>query len=227
MEKQRSLDFAPMRLSTHHLSLHFGAVRALGDVTLDFPVGSRTVLWGPAGGGKTTLLKCLAGLVQPTAGEVRWDDLPVTARTPPQKRDAQVAFGMVFQSDALFDSLTVLDNVLLPLRKRRVPEPEARERAAEALERVHLSHATTRYPENLSGGMKKRAGVARAIVARPQVLLADDPFAGLDPVTERSIAELLLEISEGRTLIVALPDPVASLPVERTSRLVSGRVVDT
>lgn len=213
-----------MRLSTHHLSLHFGAVHALTDLTLEFPVGSRTVLWGPAGGGKTSLLKCLTGLVAPTSGEVQWDDLPITSRTAQQKRDAQVAFGMVFQSDALFDSLTVLENVLLPLRKRRVPEAEAQQRAAEAIDRVHLTHAAQKHPENLSGGMKKRAGVARAIVARPQVLLADDPFAGLDPVTERSIAELLLEISEGRTLIVALPDPLPCLPVDRTIRLVAGQV---
>lgn len=213
-----------MRLSTHQLSLHFGAVRALSNLTLDFPVGSRTVLWGPAGGGKTSLLKCLTGLVPPTAGEVWWDDAPLTKRSAQEKRDAQVAFGMVFQSDALFDSLTVVDNVLLPLRKRRVPEAEAQERAHEALRRVGLSEAAQKHPENLSGGMKKRAGVARAIVARPQVLLADDPFAGLDPVTERSIAELLLEISEGRTLIVALPDPVASLPTQRAIRLVAGQV---
>ena len=213
-----------MRLSTHQLSLHFGAVRALSNLTLDFPVGSRTVLWGPAGGGKTSLLKCLTGLVPPTAGEVWWDDAPLTKRSAQEKRDAQVAFGMVFQSDALFDSLTVVDNVLLPLRKRRVPEAEAQERAHEALRRVGLSEAAQKHPENLSGGMKKRAGVARAIVARPQVLLADDPFAGLDPVTERSIAELLLEISEGRTLIVALPDPVASLPTQRAIRLVGGQV---
>jgi len=213
-----------MRLSTHQLSLHFGAVHALKDLTLDFPVGSRTVLWGPAGGGKTSLLKCLTGLVAPSMGEVWWDDVPVTKRTAQEKRDAQVAFGMVFQSDALFDSLTVADNVLLPLRKRRVPEAEAQERAHEALRRVGLTEAAQKHPENLSGGMKKRAGVARAIVARPQVLLADDPFAGLDPVTERSIAELLLEISEGRTLIVALPDPVASLPSQRTIRLVGGQV---
>jgi len=213
-----------MRLSTHQLSLHFGAVHALSGLTLEFPVGSRTVLWGPAGGGKTSLLKCLTGLVAPTSGEVRWDDVLVTSKSAQEKRDAQVAFGMVFQSDALFDSLTVLENVLLPLRKRRVPEAEAQQRAAEAIERVHLSHAAQKHPENLSGGMKKRAGVARAIVARPQVLLADDPFAGLDPVTERSIAELLLEISEGRTLIVALPDPLASLPVDRTIRLVAGQV---
>jgi phospholipid/cholesterol/gamma-HCH transport system ATP-binding protein len=211
-------------LSTHQLSLHFGAVHALSEVSLDFPRGSRTVLWGPAGGGKTSLLKCLTGLVAPTSGEVRWDERPVKALSPEQKRDAQVAFGMVFQSDALFDSLTVLENVLLPLRKRKVPEAEAQTRALEAIERVHLSHAVQKKPENLSGGMKKRCGVARAIVARPEVLLADDPFAGLDPITERSIAELLLEISEGRTLIVALPDPVPSLPVDRTVRLVQGRL---
>lgn len=213
-----------MRLSTHQLSLHYGPVCALDALTLDFPVGSRTVLWGPAGGGKTSLLKCLTGLVAPSSGDVQWDDVPIATRSSQEKRNAQVAFGMVFQSDALFDSLTVIENVLLPLRKRKVPEAEAQERAAEALERVGLSHAAQKHPENLSGGMKKRAGVARAIVARPHVLLADDPFAGLDPITERSIAELLLEISEGRTLIVALPDPVASLPVDRKLRLVAGQV---
>jgi len=132
---------------------------------------------------------------------------------------------MIFQSDALFDSLTVIDNVLLPLRKRRVPEAEARERALAALDRVGLSKALEKRPENLSGGMKKRAGVARAIVARPEVLIADDPFAGLDPVTEKSIADLLIEVSEGKTLIVALPDPVASLPIERTFRFVHGAIV--
>jgi len=214
-----------MRLATHHLSLRFGQVTALNDVTVDFPVGSRTVLWGPAGGGKTSLLKCLTGLQPPSAGDVEWDEITVARRTAQERRDAQVAFGMVFQSDALFDSLTVIDNVLLPLRKRRVPEAEARERALAALDRVGLSKAIEKHPENLSGGMKKRAGVARAIVARPQVLIADDPFAGLDPVTEKSIADLLIEVSEGKTLIVALPDPVASLPIERTLRFVQGAIV--
>lgn len=213
-----------MRLSTHHLGLSFGAVHALRDLTLDFPVGSRTVVWGPAGGGKTSLLKCLTGLVVPTHGDVQWDEVPVARRTPQERRDAQVAFGMVFQSDALFDSLTVLDNVLLPLRKRRVPEAEAMERANEAIARVGLTKAAQKHPETLSGGMKKRAGVARAIVARPQVLIADDPFAGLDPVTEQSIADLLMEVSAGKTLIVALPDPVESLAIPRTLRLVAGQV---
>ena len=109
----------------------------------------------------------------------------------------------------------------------RTDEYDALDRAHEALRRVGLLEAAAKRPENLSGGMKKRCGVARAIVARPQVLLADDPFAGLDPVTERSIAELLLEVSEGRTLIVAVPDPVESLPVTRQVHFREGAVVET
>jgi phospholipid/cholesterol/gamma-HCH transport system ATP-binding protein len=131
---------------------------------------------------------------------------------------------MVFQSDALFDSMTVLENVVLPLVRRAVPRDEAEERARGVLTRVGLAHALSKHPEELSGGMKKRAGVARAIVAQPSVLLADDPFAGLDPETERSIAELFLEVSEGRTLIAALPDPVAALPLPRGLRFEGGHL---
>lgn len=213
-----------MELAAESLGLTFGKVHALEDVSLAVPGGSRLVLGGPAGGGKTSLLKCLAGLIAPTAGRVRWDGQDVAAMTKDARRAAQVAFGMVFQTDALFDSMTVLENVVLPLRKRGVDEAEAKARALQALERVGLKDAALKRPEVLSGGMKKRAGVARAIVARPVVLLADDPFAGLDPVTEGSIASLLLEVSEGKTLIVAVPDPVASLPIARVVRLVGGRV---
>jgi phospholipid/cholesterol/gamma-HCH transport system ATP-binding protein len=216
-----------MELVAESLCLTFGNVHALEEVNLRVPPGSRVLLSGPAGGGKTSLLKCLAGLVLPTSGRVCWDGREVAALSPEERRAAQVAFGMVFQTDALFDSMTVLDNVLMPLRKRGVPEDEAKNRAFEALARVGLEDAALKRPEVLSGGMRKRAGVARAIVARPAVLLADDPFAGLDPVTESAIAALLLEVSEGRTLIVALPDPVASLPVEQHLRVAGGRLEAT
>jgi phospholipid/cholesterol/gamma-HCH transport system ATP-binding protein len=132
---------------------------------------------------------------------------------------------MVFQSDALFDSMSVLENVLLPLVKRQVPRAEAEGRAREVLSRVGLEAAASKRPESLSGGMKKRVGVARAIVSRPSVLLADDPFAGLDPATERSIGELLLEVSSGCTLIAALPDPSPALPLPRVLRFENGRLV--
>lgn len=213
-----------MELSTSQLGVRFGPLVTLDAITLCFPGGSRALVTGGAGSGKTTLLKVLAGLIAPTSGALQWDARPVQALSADEKRRAQIAFGMVFQTDALFDSLSVLDNVMLPLRKRRVPEDEARARALESLQRVGLTAAAGKRPETLSGGMKKRVGVARAIVARPEVLFADDPFAGLDPHTERSIAELLLEVSEGRTLLVALPDPVESLPIERVVHLTGGRV---
>lgn len=200
-----------MDLKLESVSVRFGALEALRDVTATFPAGTRRVICGRAGCGKTTLLKALAGLVRPTEGRVVWGETDASALDIAARRKAQGAFGMVFQTDALFDSMTVRANVMLPLVKRGVPEAEARGRCDEALARVGLSAAAEKRPEHLSGGMRKRTGIARAIVARPEVLFADDPFAGLDPDTERSIAELLLEVSEGRTLISALPDPYESL----------------
>jgi phospholipid/cholesterol/gamma-HCH transport system ATP-binding protein len=120
--------------------------------------------------------------------------------------------------------MSVIDNVMLPLRKRGVAEAEAKARAGEALERVGLSDAAAKRPEHLSGGMKKRAGIARAIVARPQVLFADDPFAGLDPDMQGSIAQLLLEVSQGRTLVSALNDPYEPMPLGEVLRLDGGHL---
>jgi phospholipid/cholesterol/gamma-HCH transport system ATP-binding protein len=131
---------------------------------------------------------------------------------------------MIFQTDALFDSMSVLDNVLLPLTQREVPGEEAQARAAEALRRVGLFAHARKKPADLSGGMRKRAGIARALASRPEVVLADDPFAGLDPETEQQIAELLLEVSQGKTLIVALPDPIDALPAKRTLLIQAGRL---
>jgi phospholipid/cholesterol/gamma-HCH transport system ATP-binding protein len=215
----------PLRLRTQALSVRFGAVAALSDVTVDVPGATHVVVTGQAASGKTTWLKCLAGLQQPTSGTVSWDAEVVASLDVASRRARQASFGMVFQSDALFDSMSVLENVLLPLVKRQVPRDEALSRANDALSRVGLEAASARRPESLSGGMKKRVGVARAIVSRPSVLLADDPFAGLDPATERSIGELLLEVAAGCTLIAALPDPTPALPLPRVLRFEAGRVV--
>jgi phospholipid/cholesterol/gamma-HCH transport system ATP-binding protein len=212
----------PVRLRCERLCVRYGAVEALSEISTSVEPGERIVACGPAASGKTTWLKCLAGLLRPTSGRVFWDDLDVATLTQDQRRGRQSAFGMVFQSDALFDSKSVLDNVALPLEKRGVAKAEAHVRAREVLDRVGLSAAVTKRPEELSGGMKKRVGVARAIVARPMVLLADDPFAGLDPDSEASIARLLLEVSEGRTLVVAIPDPLPSLPLTRVLRFNRG-----
>ncbi len=202
-----------MHLALQHVSVAFGAVHALHEVSLDLPLGTQALLYGPSGCGKSTLLKCLAGLQRPTGGSVLWNGRSLSLFSVEERRAGQASLGFVFQSDALFDSMTVLDNVALPLRKRGVPEAEAVERAMTTLTRVRLAEAASKFPEALSGGMKKRVGIARAVVAKPTVLLADDPFAGLDPVTEREIAELLLEVSRGATLVAALPEAVESLPL--------------
>lgn len=213
-----------MRVATSAVTVRYDDVLALDDVSVAIEPGTKVIVWGGAGSGKTTLLKSLAGLVKPTSGIVKWAAHDVTQLERVPRREMQSDLGMIFQSDALFDSMSVLENALMPLRKRRVPEDEAMTRALEALKRVGLEAAANKRPESLSGGMKKRCGVARAIVSRPTVLLADDPFAGLDPVTEKSIAELLLEVSAGRTLICALPDPIDALPVDTLIHLAQGRV---
>lgn len=202
-----------VHLALRHATVRHGTIAALDDVTLTLPAGTHLIVWGSAGCGKTTLLKALAGLIALDDGVLEWSE-----------NAHQGALGMVFQSDALFDSMTVAENVQLPLIKRGVPKPEAIERAQHTLARVGLGAAANRLPESLSGGMKKRCGLARAIVAKPLVLLADDPFAGLDPHTEQGVAELLLEVAQGRTLVVALPDPVPSLRIAQTCHLIEGRL---
>ncbi len=206
-----------MQLALQQVTVKFGPTVALREVTHVFTLGTRLQVVGPSGGGKSVLLKCLAGLQRPTSGSVEWNGRDAASFSPAERRVAQASLGFIFQSDALFDSMSVEDNVALPLTRRGVAVDEALERARRTLTRVQIDpRAFTRAPEALSGGMKKRVGIARAVVAQPTVLLADDPFAGLDPATERDIAQLLLEVSAGATLLTALPEPVealAALPV--------------
>jgi phospholipid/cholesterol/gamma-HCH transport system ATP-binding protein len=215
-----------VELATESLSVRFGEKPALDRATLRFPAGARVYVGGHAGSGKTTLLKALAGLQRPSGGEVFWEDrIAVSALGPEALAAGQARLGMVFQSDALFDSMSVLENVLLPLRRRGVPPAEAERRARAALEDVGLGAAAATRPEHLSGGMKKRAGLARALVAEPEALLCDDPLAGLDPATAAQVCELLSRFAEGRTLILAAPEPPEALPFPRWVWLTRGRVV--
>jgi phospholipid/cholesterol/gamma-HCH transport system ATP-binding protein len=213
-----------MHLAADSLWVRRGGPPALAGVSLAFRPGERALVYGPPGGGKTTLFKALAGLVRVHEGRVLWDEADPAAMSPAERRAGQARFGMIFQSDALFDSASVLENVSLPLLKRQVPPDEARARARAALESVGLAGAEPKRPEELSGGMKKRVGIARAVVARPEVLLADDPFAGLDPPTAREVARALRAAAEGRTLVVAAPEPTSWLALPRRIRLEGGRV---
>ncbi|GHG77293.1 ATP-binding cassette domain-containing protein [Comamonas sp. JC664] len=214
-----------MDLRTDGLTVRYGARQVLSEVTCALPAGTQALVLGRSGAGKTTWVKALAGLVRPTGGVVRWDGRDAAALSPAERRERQAAFGMVFQTDALFDSMTVLENVMLPLTRRHVAEDEARARAQEVLRAVGLADAAGTLPERLSGGMKKRAGIARALAARPSVVLADDPFAGLDPGTARQVARVLLDVSKGGTLLVVATEAPADLPLPRWLFFRGGRLV--
>jgi phospholipid/cholesterol/gamma-HCH transport system ATP-binding protein len=172
----------------------FGARRVLGGIDLSLAAGETFGLIGPAGAGKSVLAKILCKLIAPDAGSVRVDAAPV---------------GMLFQNNALFDFMTVGDNVAFPLvRQAELGGDEIRARVAERLRAVGLAGSEAKYPNELSGGMKKRAALARAVIARPPVCIFDEPTAGLDPVTTSKIYDLLRaerDIS-GATVVVISSD---------------------
>ena len=188
-----------------NVSKAFGALRVLDDVSLELPAGEATVVLGRSGTGKSVLLKHIVGLLHPDAGHVFLGDQDITALTPAALAIARRQIGFLFQNAALFDSITVGDNVAFPLRRHtRLPEAEVRARVEEKLAAVGLADAVARMPAALSGGMRKRAGLARAMALDPSVLLVDEPSAGLDPVTSEEIDDLLVRVKRerGTTLVV-------------------------
>lgn len=179
----------------------------LGPLTGAFGDRSLAVI-GEAQSGKTTLLKALCGLHPAAEGSVVVDGDRLTGASAKETTAIRSRFGFVFQNDALFDSLDALGNVALPLDRRGVPRDEAERRAREALDAVGLGDQARTMPERLSGGMKKRLGLARAIVARPKYLLADDLLAGLDPATSERMLDLVFGLWQDRGgLILAAADP--------------------
>jgi phospholipid/cholesterol/gamma-HCH transport system ATP-binding protein len=203
----------------------YGPLRALDDISFEISSGSRVLVLGPAGSGKTTLIKVIAGLYRATSGKLLWGESDVASLSRTERQAGQAKLGLVFQSDALFDSLNVLDNILLPLLRRGVSQDAARERALETLRAVGLEKAVDVRPERLSGGMRKRVGLARAIVSQPDVLLADDPLAGLDPATSRQVCELLAKVSQDKTLVLSAAEPPPGLSFPRWLFLERGKVL--
>ncbi|MFA9270981.1 MAG: sulfate/molybdate ABC transporter ATP-binding protein, partial [Baekduiaceae bacterium] len=164
-----------MAIEVRNVSKAFGDFQALGDVSVVVPDGSLTALLGPSGGGKSTLLRVIAGLETADAGEVLFDGEPVTG-VPPQHRDV----GFVFQHYAAFKHMTVRDNVAFGLKIRKRPKDEIATRVDELLKLVHLDGFAGRYPAQLSGGQRQRMALARALAVEPKVLLLDEPFGALD-----------------------------------------------
>jgi putative spermidine/putrescine transport system ATP-binding protein len=175
-------------LRVERLSKHYGATRAVDDVSLTIDRGQFVTLLGPSGSGKTTILMAIAGFVTPTGGEIVVDGTPIT-KLPPERRN----FGMVFQGYALFPHMTVAENVAFPLRVRKVGRAEISARVKDALELVQLGHLGDRRPQQLSGGQQQRVALARALVFQPVLLLLDEPLSALD---KKLRAELQVELKD-------------------------------
>lgn len=174
----------------------FGDNVVLKDINTEFVDGKVNLIIGRSGSGKTVLLKCIIGLLEPTSGKVFFDDRDFHAFHSKVQKSFKMEMGVVFQGSALFDSLTIEQNVMFPLDMLTTQDKEEKlERANYCLKRVGLENTNLLYPSELSGGMKKRAAIARAIASNPKYLFCDEPNSGLDPKTSIMIDELLYGIT--------------------------------
>lgn len=175
----------------------FGENEVLKGITATFQAGKNNLIIGGSGSGKTTLLKCIVGLHEPTKGKVVFDGENFTDMNFEQRVPIRTQIGMLFQNSALFDSMTVEQNIMFPLNLfTDQSKAEKLDRANFCLERVNLAGKNKLYPSELSGGMKKRVGIARAISMQPKYLFVDEPNSGLDPLTSILIDELIAELTQ-------------------------------
>mgnify|MGYP002535236237 CR=1 FL=1 len=183
-------------IEVNNISKSFDGKVILHNVSAKFYSGKTNLIIGQSGSGKTVLMKCIVGLMQPDKGQVIYDGRDITSMSASQIKELRNEIGMLFQGSALFDSETVLGNVMFPLRMfTRDTYAACKKRAEFCLERVNLKGVNDLYPSEISGGMQKRVAIARAIALNPKYLFCDEPNSGLDPKTSILIDELLSDIT--------------------------------
>ena len=175
----------------------FGSQKVLVNLNLEIPEGAITAIIGPSGEGKSVLIKHMIGLLKPDSGQVLVDGEDIAVMGRDRLNRVREKFGMLFQNSALFDSMSVFENVAFPLEeKTRLSKNEIRDRVHEALEHVGLKGIDDKFPDELSGGMKKRVALARALLLNPRIILFDEPATGLDPIISRAINSLIRKTHE-------------------------------
>ncbi len=180
-----------------NISKSYGGRSIVNDVSFTFETGKSTLIIGESGSGKTTLIRCMLGLIEPESGEVLFDGRNFYTLDSKEQKEIRKEIGVLFQGGALFDSQTVEENVMFPLSMfTKQSRAEKIERVNFCLKRVNLDNANKLYPSELSGGMKKRVAIARAIAIQPKYLFCDEPNSGLDPKTSLVIDKLIKEITE-------------------------------
>ncbi len=218
-----------LSVSVTDLELELGGRQILRGVNLEVPAGAVVAIMGLSGSGKTSMLRCMAGLQHATRGSIRIGEVDITSLSEAQLNQQRLMMGMVFQYAALFDSLTVYENVVFGLRFRGgYSEREMREIAHAQLAAVGLDGIEGLLPSELSGGMRKRVGLARALAVKPEVVFYDEPTSGLDPVVARVIDDLILGVRDrlGITSVIVSHDVRSVLrTVDRAALLHEGRIV--
>src|SRR5687767_15460451 len=197
-----------------HVSKAFGTLTVLDDISFEIPKGRAFCLLGRSGTGKSVTLRHIVGLVRPDSGTVFVEDQDITELSGRELAEVRKHMGFLFQNAALFDSMSVGENVAFPMRRHTDwSDADIRERATNKLADVGLEKDFDKMPGDLSGGMKKRAGLARAMALDPAILLVDEPSAGLDPITAGEIDELLVKTKQGGTTLVVVTHNIPSARV--------------
>jgi phospholipid/cholesterol/gamma-HCH transport system ATP-binding protein len=202
---QQNPDSADPVVVFEGVSITFDIKPVLQNISFTVHRGETRIILGPAGGGKSVLMKLANGLIRPDSGTIRIFDEDITRMPETDLFKLRARIGMVFQESALFDSLSVEDNVAYRLHEDRVPEEEAHNRVVEALRFVELENTIAKFPSELSGGMRRRVSIARAIIAKPDLILYDSPTGGLDPITSTTIIDLVIkqrDVSHTTSLLI-------------------------
>jgi len=184
-------------IEVKNIDKSFGNIQVLRDVSFKFERGKTNLVIGQSGSGKSVLTKCIIGLHAPENGQILYDGVDFSAMKKKEKKTIRTQIGMLFQGGALFDSLSVIENVIFPLKMfTKMSRKEMLERANFCLERVDIIDKNNLFPSEISGGMQKRVAIARAIVMKPKYLFCDEPNSGLDPITAILIDNLIKELTE-------------------------------
>jgi phospholipid/cholesterol/gamma-HCH transport system ATP-binding protein len=214
-------------LEISHLYKSFGENHVLKDFNLRLYEGESVAVLGQSGSGKSVLIKCIVGLIHPDQGELKVFGTDVSELNQTELDEIREKVGFLFQSNALYDSMTVRENLEFPLRRHRLmkSKEEAEERIREALSNVGLLHTIDLMPSELSGGMRKRIGVARTLILNPRIILYDEPTTGLDPITSREIGRLMLSVHEKyntSSIIISHDLATIKLTADRVVLLMNG-----